>query len=294
MARYGLSLLLALLLPMGSLAAAQQEWSAIQKATGWASFDRDGTCNFYDPASKKLINWSWDGGVLGQLDLSKASFTPEKWVVDSRNNVWTVAGTVLQFIEKNGHAGSTQTLPAEVGDLAWDTRSFVLCYRTRELYLEKRDLKTGAVLWAYGVKPAKGAPFAQVLHHLAIKEDGQVLVSSGPSLTLSTFDGDKGKLLDTTSFTNGGAEVPPLALGRQDRGAILWGLGTTLALTAVPASQLPSLKLEGLILVKLDLADRTATYVPTGLAEGHLLVGLLEKVVVFRAPNGGLAFISLD
>ena len=294
MVRPFLSIPVALLLCWSSLSAAQAEWNAIQSATGWASFDRDGSCNFYEPVSRKLINWSREGGVLGQLDLSKASTAPEMWVVDSGGNAWCITGTTLQHYDKTGHAGSSSTLPAAVGDLSWDTRSFVLCYRSQELYLEKRELKTGSILWSYGVKPPKGEAFGQVLHHVVIQEDGQILVASGNSLDLLAIDGAKGKLVNRTSFSNAGVETPVLALSQQNRGALQWWLGTSFALAAVPASQAPSLKLEGLLLVKEDLAKHTATYLATGLSEDHALVGILENTIVFRSPAGGLAFITLE
>jgi hypothetical protein len=294
MVRYVLSILVALLLPLGTFAAAQDEWNPIEKASGWASFDRDGTCAFYDPASKQLFNWGWEAGIQGQVDLSRLAAPPEKWVVDAASNVWTITGTTLQFVDKNGRTGPSLTLPAEVGDLAWDARSFVLCYRTQGLYVEKRDLKGGAVLWSYGDKPAKGTPSNRVLHRVAIKEDGSIIVASGASLGLTTLDGAKGKPLAPAIFTINGAPAPLLSLGQQDRGGLQWGLGTDTAMAAVPASQVPDLKLEGLLLLKLDFAQHTGTIISTGLAEGHQLAGILEKIIVFRAPTGGLAFIATE
>jgi hypothetical protein len=48
------------------------------------------------------------------------------------------------------------------------------------------------------------------------------------------------------------------------------------------------------VVAKLDCSQSTVTFLPTGLSEDHRLVGALEKVVVFMAPQGGLVFQPLE
>ena len=292
--RFGLPLTLALVLSAPTLRGAPPEWDPVQSATGWTSYDRDGSSTFYNLATRRLITWSADSGILGGVDLARIEVVPEKWVLDSLSNAWIVAGATLLRVDKTGKPGTSFTLPTTVSDLAWDTTSFVLAYRSHDLYVEKRDLKTGAVLWTYGTRPPREAPVVQNLHHVAIKEDGQVILASGTTFSVVTLDGAKGKLLGTTSFSHDGADLPPLVLGQQDRGNLVWWLGTNVALTTVPAAQVPTLKLEGLLLVKLDFAKHTVTFLPTGLAPGNALVGMLEKTAVFRTPTSGLKYVAVD
>jgi hypothetical protein len=291
--RSGLAHVLPVLLALAPSSGFGQEWNALTEASGWTAVDRDGSCTFYEARSRRLITWSWEAGTLGELDAARARQLPEKWVLDAAGNAWTVQGASLQQLTRGGKPGTSLALPAEVGDLAWDATTFVLAYRTRELYLEKRDLKTGSLLWSYGTRPAESEGRAPALHHVAIKEDGQVIFSTGASLTVTSLDGAKGKLLGSTSFELDGGPAPQLALGNQDRGALAWWLGTNIAITAIPAAQLPGRNLEGLVLAKLDFAQHKLTLISTGLSAGHALAGLREKVAVLRPPGAGLVFFEL-
>ena len=206
-----------LLVLMGSLTATPapaQSWDPVQKATGWSRVDSDGSCTFFDPSTQTLQTWSRDGGVSAVLGISKAGITPERWVLDSQGNAWLVAGTTLQQVEKNGKPGKKDSLPLEIGDLAWDAKGFLLCYRSREPYLEKRDYKTGQVIWSYGTKPAKGEATPKILHRIAVSEEGNVLLASGSAFSFLQVDGQKGKALGQTLFTFNEAAAPSLALAR--------------------------------------------------------------------------------
>lgn len=292
--RHGFPLLFALMLAVLPSPAAAQSWDPVASATGWASFDRDGSCVFLDAANRKLVTWSRDAGDTGEVNLAKLGAPAEKWALDPSGDAWVVSGTTLQKVAPAGKLGTSYTLPAEVADLAWDVRSFVLCYRTSEPYLERRDLKSGALLWSFGEKPAKGATFAQALHHLAISEDGKVYLASGNSFSLQVLDIAKGTLTGTIPFTLNGQPAPTLALGSGDRGAMAWWLNKNTALMAVPASQLPpGGGFKGLVLAKLDLGKHELTLIGTAADEKAALVGMLEDTAVLRAPAGGLTFLAI-
>jgi hypothetical protein len=181
-----------------------------------------------------------------------------------------------------------------VGDLAWDARSFLLCYRTKEPYLERRDLKTGVLMWAYGTKPAKGGSIPQVRHHVVMKEDGTVLLGSGDSLQLEVLDVNKGTRTETLTFTFNGKPAPALTLGEGERGGMAWWLNRNVALAAVPSSQLPpGGELHGLVLARMDLTSHVVTFIPTGADETAGLVGILEDSAVVRGSAGGLVFVPI-
>ncbi len=105
----GRAALLALALP--ALTASAQSWDVVKAARGWARFDATGTATFYDPASKQLITWMKDAGVLGTVDLSKAEMIPDRWVVDDEH-IWIMAGTTLKQLGKDGKVLRTTSLPA--------------------------------------------------------------------------------------------------------------------------------------------------------------------------------------
>ena len=290
-ARFGPSLLLALLLLTLPSSLAAQGWDPVKSATGWASFDRDGSCVFLDRAGRKLETWSRDGGLMGEVDLAKLPFQGEKWVLDPSGNAWVVAGTTLQRVDKSGKPGASITLPAEVADLTWDARYFYLSYRTREPFLERRDLKSGSVLSSYGNRPAKDGTSAAIQFHLVIKEDGLGLLTSGNEFQLDVLDFAKGTKVETLTFTYRG-QAAPVLVGK-DRGALAWWLNRNIALMAVPASQFAPGEFQGLVLARLDLAKRDLVLIPTGLDEKTTLAGILDNDAVLVAPAGGLTFFPI-
>lgn len=291
--RHGFSLMVSVLVLLLPVQAAAQDWDPVKSATGWASFDRDGSCVFLEAAQQKLASWTRDGGLSGEVNLSRLSAPAEKWLLDPSGNAWVVSGTTLVLVAaQTGKLGASYALPAEVADLAWDVRSFLLCFRTREAYLERRDLKTGALLWSYGTKPEKGATIPQVLHHVVISEDGKIYLNSGPDFRLLVLDAGTGALKTSIPFMLKGEPPPPLALGSGDRGAMVWWMDKNTALMAVPASQLgPGFK--GLILARLDLATRELALIHTAADEKATLVGILDDAAVLRIPPAGLGFVPL-
>jgi hypothetical protein len=275
-------------------ALSAQGWDAARSATGWASFDRDGSCVFHDSASRKLRIWTRDGGEMGDVDLARLSAAPERWVLDPSGNAWVVSGTTLQFVAKNGKLGPSHSLPAEVADLAWDTTGFVLVYRTPAPLVERRDMKGGGLLWTWGTRPPKGTFYPSIRHHVAIREDGTVLVASGETLGLTVLDGAKGTPIATLAFNLDGKPAPALNLGTGNRGPMAWWLDRNTALLAVPASQLPpGGTAQGLLLAKLDLASHNLSLFPTGCDEKATFVGIQEENAVLEKPEGGLVFVPI-
>ncbi|MDE3244826.1 MAG: hypothetical protein KGN80_01975 [Acidobacteriota bacterium] len=269
----------------------------MKSAAGWAKLDKDGSCTFYDAASKSLETWSREFGVTGSLSLSKLEATPEKWVLDPFGNAWVVSGAVLYQVAKNGKPGASVRLPGEVVDLGWDTKGFFLLYRGPETYLEKRDYAKAGLIWSAGRKPKaqeEGAPsVAGGADRLVVAEDDKVLVAGGSSLSLSTFDGNKGTHVGQVVFMLNNAAAPSLVLGGRERGAMGWWLGKSVVMAAVPASQVPTEKKAGLLLARLDLAAGHLEFLPTGVTEDHKLLGLLDAEAVLMKPNGGLVFVPI-
>jgi hypothetical protein len=255
--------------------------------------DRDNSCTFFDAASQTLQTWMKDGGIIGSLDISKAGITPERWVLDSLGNAWIVSKTTLQLVEKTGKPGRRETLPMEVGDLAWDTKGFFLCYRGREPYLEKRDYKTGQVTWSYGSKPQKADTSSKIQNRIAVSEEGHVLMASGASFGLLRVDGMKGKPLGQAVFTLNETATPDMAPGEGDRPALTWWLGHNTGFMGVPGSQVAMAKMAGLLLARLDLSKGSLTFLPTGVTEDHILIGVTETEAILQAPTGGLVFLPL-
>lgn len=289
--RRGIPLALALL--VSPCLAAPQDWDPIKQANGWASFDRDGSCVFRDAAGRRLLVWSRDTGVSAEVDLARLPGPPEKWALDPSGNAWVVCGPALVQVDKGGRIGANVSLPGEVADLAWDATSFFLCYKGTEPYVERRDMKKGALLWAYGTRPAKGASFPASRARLAVAEDGRVYYNSGLDFRLEALDAAKGGKLGTLDFTWKGAAAPALAPGTTDRGQLAWWLNNNTAFLGVPASQLPSSEFQGLVLAKLDLGTKVLTFLPSGLDERSVLVGLQDASAVLRGPEGGLTFLTL-
>ena len=278
----------------GSLALAQaQSWDPIQKATGWSRVDRDGSSTFFDPASQTLQTWMKDGGIIASLDISKAGFAPEKWVLDSQGNAWLISKTTLLHVDKHGKPGKREVLPLEVGDLAWDAKGFVLCYRNRTPFIEKRDYKNARVMWSFGAKPQKGDATVQTLQRIAVNEDGQVVLSSGSSFALESLDALKGHGVGQTVFKVAEGPAPTLALGDSNRPAFVWWVGHGTAFMGLPGSQVPASKIHGLVLARLDLAKGILDFFPTGVTEDHVLTGVSETEAVLQAPRGGLVFVPL-
>ncbi len=185
-----------------------------------------------------------------------------------------------------------------MGDLCWDTKGIVLSYRSPEPYLEKRDFK-GALLWSFGVKPSRDedAPAPQNRRPVIMDDAGKVIMADGSSLNLSILEGESGRKVMETSFRLPGGQPVPTLEGRVlDRGPVVLWFGRGVAFAAVNAAQIPAAhreSLQGLVLARLDLGQSRLEFLPTGLDEQHLLVGLQEGEAIFVSPKGGLVLVKV-
>ena len=109
--------LLGAFLALSSLNLSAQGWDAATKATSWAKQDKDDSFTFADPATRTLYTWMRDGGLMGNVPLTKLEGSPERWLLDPRNDAWVVSGTTLTQLDRTGRIVTTLKLPAEVGDL---------------------------------------------------------------------------------------------------------------------------------------------------------------------------------
>jgi hypothetical protein len=278
-----------------SLATAQtfaQAPDPARTVKGWARVDKDGSVACYDPASRKILVWMRDGGVVGSVDLSALPNPPEKWVLDASLNAWVVSGTRLQFVGRDGSVFTTK-LPYPVGDLAWDTGGIYLSYQCTEPFIEKRGFDAGSVIWYFKSRTAQEAASSTVQQRIVVTEDRTVVVSRKDSLQVDLIDGQNGRLKAPMDFTVKGRPVPALSMGSQDRGAMAWWLDRDIAFQALPASQAPSLGLAGLLLVRQDFAKGSMEFLSTGLSEQYQFIGIVDSDAAFIAPAGGLVFVPV-
>ena len=226
---------------------------------------------------------------------------PERWVMDSYNRIWMVCEGRLAILDKDGKPESILPLPAAVEDVAVGSDGILLLYRTMKPYLEKRDLKTGAVLWSFGdrnqAKEAAARPLLVPLNHMALGVDGTVYIAEGASMAFTVLDPVKGpKEPGQTFFTCQDALPARAVLGRVGRGPLLSWPGKEVIFGVFTPSQVKSCgapESQGLLLARFDLAKGTLDWLTTPLAEGHRLVGLLDTEAVFLAPGGGLAYAPI-
>lgn len=288
---------LSALLGLSTLALTAQGWDAARQARSWAKQDKDDSFTFFDPATRMLHTWSRDGGILASIPTAKIDEPLERWAIDPRNNAWIAHGTDLTQLDRNGRSVTSNRLPAEVGDICWDPKGLVISYRAPEPYLEKRDFK-GSVLWTFGAKPSKGdGPAPQNRRPIVMDDSGKILMADGHSLNLSILDAESGRKLSETNFRLPGGQPAPLLEGSAlERDALAIWPGKGVVFAAVKASQIPaSLRegFQGLVLARLDLAQSRLEFIPTGLDEGHLLVGVLDADAVFVSPRGGLMLVKV-
>jgi hypothetical protein len=274
-----------------------QSWDAASQARSWAKQDKDDSFTFYDPATKMLHTWMREGGLIGSLPAAKLDDPPERWVMDPRNNAWITHGASVTQVDRTGHNILNLKLPAEVGDVCWDAKGFVLSYRTVEPYLEKRDFK-GAQLWAFGSKPAKSdGPPPQNRRPIVMDDSGNVLMADGNSINLSILDGNTGrKISETNLLLAGGQPAPALEGSATERGPLAIWAGKGVIFAAVKAAQVPAplrATLQGLVLARLDIAQSRLEFLPTGLDESHVLVGVLDSDAIFVNPKGGLMVVRI-
>jgi hypothetical protein len=226
---------------------------------------------------------------------------PERWVIDSYNRTWMVHDGRLLVFSKDGVLENALPLPAAVEDVAVGREGVLVLYRTAKSYLEKRDLRTGAVLWTFGdraqAKEAASQPLLVPLNRMAVGVDGTVYLAEGASLAFTILDPLKGPKEPGQFFFTCHDAIPPRAvLGRVGRGPLLSWAGKDVIFGVFSPSQVRSCgapESSGLVLARFDLAKGTLDWLPTPLAEGHQLVGLLDSEAVFLAPGGGLAYAPI-
>lgn len=227
--------------------------------------------------------------------------TPERWVLDAYNRIWMVSGNRLIVLSKAGKPESIFPLPAAVEDLAMGPDGILILYRTMKPYLEKRDLKAGALIWSYGDKAqareAAIQPMLVPLNRMALGTDGTVYLAEGASMGFTVLDPIKGPKEPGQSFFTCRDAIPARAvLGRVGRGPLLSWAGRDVLFGSFTPSQVKSCgapESKGLLLARFDLAKGTMEWMSTPLAEGHQLVGLLDAEAVFLAPGGGLAYAPI-
>jgi len=279
------------------MAVNAQSWDAATQARSWAKQDRDDSFTFYDAAAKSLRTWMRDGGLLGSVPTAKLDNPPERWVMDPRNAAWIAHGSTVSQVDRTGHIIVNIKLPAEVGDVCWDAKGFVLSFRTFEPYLEKRDFK-GALLWSFGAKPTKGdGPSPRNRRPILSDDSGNVLMADGSSLNLSILDGNTGRKVSETNLKlEGGQPVPALEGSLSERAPMAAWLGKGVVFASMKANQIPPAQrssLEGQVLARLDLPQSRLEFLPTGLDDTHLLVGILDGDAVFVNPKGGLMLVKV-
>lgn len=288
-AKLGLSAALVLTVSV----AEGQTWDAATSAKGWARFDPIGAATFYNPATNQLVTWMKDGGVMAQIDVSKAELVPERWVAED-DRIWVMAGNIMKQVSKSGQITRSISLPAEVADADFiPPDGLALSYRTLSPYVERRDIKNGSLVWSHGTKPNKESLTSRSLHRILRNDETNLILVSDGNLAATLLDGKKGALLGQSVFTYNNGAPPPMALGTKHRGPIVWWWGSNIAFSSVAASTIPSLKQLGLLLARMDFAASTVDFLPTGLTEEFTLAGILENRAVFVAPNGGLVYIPV-
>lgn len=227
--------------------------------------------------------------------------SPERWVIDPYNRIWMTWGVQLAVLGKDGRTELALPLAAAVEDMAVLRDGVLLLYRTMKPFLEKRDLRTGAVLWTFGdkaqAKEAAAQPLRVALNRMALGLDGAIYLAEGASLAFTVLDPAKGPQDPGQSFFTCQGVMPARpVLGRVGRGPLLAWSGRDVIFGAFAPSQVRSCgapESKGLLLARFNLGNGTLDWLPTSIAEGHRLVGLLETEAVFLAPEGGLAFAPI-
>ena len=303
-----------LALTLSSAQVFAQTWDPVKNASGWARVDKDGSVAFYDPGRRKVVSWMRDGGVLGEVnvsglpqalwyweiaqgntgddDVSGRPQQPEKWALDASFNAWVVTGHYLQFVGKDGKIANVK-LPYEVGDLAWDAQGIYLSYQCAEPFIEKRAYDGGSVIWSYPGVTGKERPSPTVQNRIDVTEDKTVILSHPDNFQVDLIDGATGKIKGHATFMSKGKPAPGRTLGTQALGPMAWWLNKNTAFQAVPASQVPTLGMVGLLLAKEDFATSTMEFIPTGLSEKHFFIGIIDTDAAFIAPTGGLVFFPI-
>jgi len=230
-----------------------------------------------------------------------ADAVPERWVMDSYSRTWVVSEGRLVMLDKDGKVDQVFPLPGPVEDLAATPDGLLLLYRTLKPCLEKRDLRTGAVLWTFGdraqLKDSEVAPLRVPLNRMALGTDGTIYLAEGASLTFTVLDPARGPKEPGQAFFTCQDALPSRAsLGHVGRGPLCTWADRGVVFGVFAPSQVKSCgapESKGLLLARFDLGKGTLEWLTTPLSEGHRLVGLLDTEAVFVAPGGGLAYAPI-
>lgn len=236
-----------------------------------------------------------------QEEARPAEAAPERWVMDSYSRTWMVSEGRLVVLGKDGQVDQVFPLPGPVEDLAVVPDGLLLLYRTLKPCLEKRELRTGAVLWTFGdlaqLKDSEAAPLRVPLNRMALGTDGTIYLAEGASLTFTVLDPAKGPKEPGQAFFTCQDALPSRAsLGHVGRGPLCTWADRGVVFGVFAPSQVKSCgapESKGLLLARFDLGKGTLEWLTTPLSEGHRLVGLLDTEAVFIAPNGGLAYAPI-
>jgi hypothetical protein len=226
---------------------------------------------------------------------------PERWVLDSYNRVWMVCDGRMAVLGKDGVPANILPLPTAVEDMAVARDGIILLYRTLKPYLEKRDLKTGAIIWTFGdknqTKDVATQPLRVPMNRMALGTDDTIYLAEGASMAFTVLDPVKGPKDPGQLFFTCQEAVPTRAvLGPVGRGPMLSWAGKEVVFGVFTPKQVRSCgapESKGLLLARFDLAKGAMEWLPTTLSEGHRLVGLLDTEAVFLAPDGGLAYTPI-
>jgi hypothetical protein len=156
-----------------------------------------------------------------------------------------------------------------------------------------RGYDSGSVVWYIRNRAMKDETTPVVLHRIVVNEDKTLFIGSRNNLQMDQVDGSNGRLKSGTALSFNGGLAPTLTMGAQERGPLAWWLNKNTAVQAVPASQVPTLKMTGLLLAMENLSSSTVEFVPTGLSEQNTFIGVLDSDAAFIAPEGGLVFVHL-
>jgi hypothetical protein len=232
---------------------------------------------------------------------AQSTLVPERWVLDSYNRIWMVYEGQLAILGKEGVPVNVHSVPAPVEDMAVVRDGVLLLYRTLKPYLEKRDLKTGAILWIFGdktqAKDAAAEPLRVPLNRMALGADDAIYIAEGASMAFTVLDPGKGpKEAGQVFFTSRDAASSRAVLGPVGRGPMLSWAGKDVIFGVFTSKQVRSCgapESKGLLLARFDLVKGSLEWLPTILDPGHRLVGLLDAEAVFVAPDGGLAYAPI-
>lgn len=279
--------------------AARPAAAAPPRAT--SDYDAAGALLYGTPRRQRAPSAAVAPVVKEAPEAAASEALPERWVIDSYSRTWMVCDGRLVVFSKDGQIENALALPAPVEDMAVGREGILILYRTAKPCLEKRDLRTGSVIWSYGerdqLKEASAQPLLVPLNRMALGMDGTIYVAEGASLTFTVLDPVKGpKDPGQTFFTCQDAIPGRAVLGRVGRGPLLSWAGKDVIFGVFTPSQVKSCgapESKGLVLARFDLLNGALEWLPTPLAEGHRLVGLLDHEAVFLAPGGGLAYTPI-